>query len=470
MLRITSKFSVKIFVSFIILSLISIGDIQAKKKKSKKNTNSVISEAELQGQMMAFADRYWSIMSSVSREYLANSPSPENLREIRTQLTYSAVDAYTIAADPKPVAAFLDMVVMVTLGRMIFEQHYLKLHGAEVAPLAEGLQKAEADIWEIAGILLTKQQQDELMGLIEAWRRDHSEVVVFSRVRFSEFEKVRGISDVSDKKSASGIFKSVAKVTEQVEEARLLAERGMYLGTRLPLLTGALASTWTSNILAHNPDVNQVTSNLDRISAVSERLAVVAENLPDDISKERQASIEQLLDRISEERKQTINQVLRGVARERRKTIEEFVAEEKKLRGLLTDLKLTMETGNQAVVSISTLVERLNLGQKKASTATPSEPFDIKDYQATLREATHTIVQVHELVKTVDQLGLEKSIPQIFAAIDQFEQRGEKWVLQAFMLGVMLILILLIGAVFSMILYRYMIQRMFAAESRKAAS
>ncbi len=228
----------------ILLSLFA-GDMaaaQEKGKDGKKDAAIVINEAELQGQLMAFADRYWSTMNSAAIQYFERSPSPENLRIVRGLFSYSAADAFTIAAGPKPAAAFLDMVVMVTLGRMVFEQHFAKQQGDEVTPIVEGFRNVEADIWEIAGRILTKEQQNRLMGLIKDWRRENPDLVFFSSVRFGEFTKARGISDPSRAKSSGGLFQSVAKATAQVEEARLLAERAMYLGTRMPLMTGAFAN------------------------------------------------------------------------------------------------------------------------------------------------------------------------------------------------------------------------------------
>ena len=437
-------------------------------KKSDKDGVAIITDAELQSQVMAYADRYWSIMNSAGIEYMAQSPSSDNLRIVRAQLVLSAADAFRIAAGPKPVASFLDMVVMVTLGRMIFEEHYAKQMGEEVTPVVDGFKIAEADIWEIADRLLTEKQHDDLMALITDWRRSNPDVVVFSSVRFSEFEKARGESDVSGKKSSGGLFQSVAKATAQVEEARLLAERGMYLSTRFPMLIGGFSQMWVSN-LVRNPDVSNVLSDLHRISTVSDRMATVAEKLPDDIAKERQATIDQLVDRITTERRNTINQVFNELARERRQTIKEFLAEEQRMRGLLTDLKLTLNSGNNLLTSTNTLVESLNLGKTDESTVSPSKPFDINDYKATLQEASNTIIQLHSLVKTIDQMGLERTLPQILATIDQIEKRGEKWVLQAFMLGIILILILLLGAVFAMLLYRYMAQRMFITEQNQQA-
>jgi len=483
---------IKTYFLIIILLLVGTGGTYAQAKTGKGDAAIVINEAQLQGQVMAFADRYWSIIGSAFLEYSSRSPSPENLRLVRTLMVFSGADAFTIAAGPNPAAAFLDMVVMVTLGRMVFEQHYSKLHGDEIAPLIEGFKKTEADIWEIGDTVLTKEKQAKLMGLIKAWRRENPEVVVFSRVRFNEFEKFRRLSGAEGEESG-GFFNSVTKATEQVEEAKLLAERGMYLFSRLPLMTGSFANAWVSS-LAKVPEVSDVLSDLQRAIAVSERMAIVAEKLPDDIAKERQATIDQLVDRVSEERENTITHIFQEIDKERRRivdrvseeldntithifqhidkerrrTIDDFLAEEQRLGGLLTELKLTLNSGNELLVSANNLVDHLNIDAPKESATAPSKPFDIKDYQATLQEASNTILQMHNLLNTVDQMELSKALPVIIEAIDKMEQKGRKWVLQAFILGIFLVFILLTGAVFAMLLYRRLTQRMFTTENQPA--
>ncbi len=417
-------------------------------EKGATDADNIMTEAELQGNLMAFADRYWSMMNSVGIEYVENRPSSENSRAILAQLVHSAADAFTIAAGPKPVAAFLDMVVMVTLGRMVFEQHYANLYGEEVTPIVRGFIKAEAEVWEIAGDILTAEQQQKLMSLIQTWRQNNPKNIVFSSVRFSEFEKFRGVSDDPQKSSSGGIFPSVAKATEQVEEVRLLAERAMYLGSRLPMMTGAFADVWASR-LTRNHDVSQILTDVNQIAGGLQRIAAVSEKLPDVIAKERDT---------------TINKLIQEVAKQRRETIEDFLAEEKRIGGLLTDLKLMLVSGNDLLASTNATLDRLNLGHGERGASEPSPPFDIKDYQATLQEASRAIVTLHELVKTIDQLGLENNLPAITNAIEQIGQQGEEWVLLAFMLGVILILILLIGSVLAMLSYRYIAQKMLSTE------
>ncbi|MGD9307974.1 MAG: hypothetical protein PVG51_02480 [Desulfosarcina sp.] len=407
-----------------------------------------MTEAVLQGHVMAFADRYWSIMNSAGIEYIENKPSPEKRRIIKALLVYSAADAFTIAAGPKPVAAFLDMVVMVTLGRMVCEQHYAKIHGSEVAPIIDGFKKAEADIWQIASDILTDEQQQKLMGLIQTWRQNNPKNIVFSSVRFSEFEKFRGFSDDSGETSSGGLFRSVAKATEQVEEMRLISERAMYLGSRLPMLTGAFADVWTSR-LTNNQDVNVILADVNRIADGLQRIAAVSEKLPDDIAEERDT---------------TIDRLVQEVAKQRRETIDDFLAEEKRIRGLLTDFKVMLASGNELLNSTNATLDRLNFGQGEMGAAELSRPFDIRDYQAALQEASRALLTLHELVKTIDQMGLENRLPAITKAMEKIGQQGEEWLLQAFMLGVVLILVLLIGSVFAIFAYRYLTQKLLSTE------
>jgi hypothetical protein len=64
-------------------------------------------------------------------------------------------------------------------------------------------------------------------------------------------------------------------VTQEVEETRMLAERGLFLGTRLPLLTGNFAEVWMSQVLV-SPEAQKILADVHTFSTVSERMANVA--------------------------------------------------------------------------------------------------------------------------------------------------------------------------------------------------
>jgi len=81
------------------------------------------------------------------------------------------------------------------------------------------------------------------------------------------------------------------------------------------------------------------------------------------------------------------------------------LAEEKRIRGLLTELKLTLVSGNDLLISTNAILDRLNFGQCEVGATEPSTPYDIKDYQATLHEASRAMAMLHELVKTIDRVN-----------------------------------------------------------------
>jgi hypothetical protein len=200
-----------------------------KKEKGRKKSAAVMTEAELQCQVMSYADRFASIISTALGVYDDQAPNPENRRIVLSTGMYSITAAYTIAAESDPDAALLDMVSMVTLGRLIYEEEMLESKDFQLEAVLEGFRKAEGDIWQIAAKVLTPDQQNELSTLILRWRRENPQVLFFPYIRFSDFAAERRGSNLAKSGKGKGLFKSVETATEQVEEMRLLAERAMFL-------------------------------------------------------------------------------------------------------------------------------------------------------------------------------------------------------------------------------------------------
>jgi hypothetical protein len=335
------SFKSLLIVQVVVILVLATGTGHSAKKKEKdkkKKEAYVMTEAELQSQVMSFADRFASIIVAAFNVYDAQSPPPEHRRIVRGSTVYAMAAAVTIAAEADPDVALLDMVTMVVLGRMVFEEHWRKKFGKQVDPILKGFQKAETDIWQITAKVLTPEQQKELRALIRQWHRDNPEVTFFAYVRFSDFASERRKSKLS-KTKAKGIFKTVKSATRQVEEARLLAERGMYLGSRLPMMIGVFADVWLSTVFI-NPEVNKITADLHQFSDISGRLADLVEKLPNHITGEREAAVKQVmeemdtfsqvtLDRLMEkvaiERETAIKQLVDQAAIEGRRTIEEFL-------------------------------------------------------------------------------------------------------------------------------------------------
>jgi uncharacterized membrane protein len=455
-------------------SLLLIAEAGYAAKKDKKKDSFVMTEAELQSRVMGFTDRFAAIIGQAIEDYDAQSPPSGNRRIVVGDTAFALASAFTIAAEADPDTALLDMLVMVTLGRMLYEEHWQKKWGSQILPMFYAYRKAELDIWEIASIILSPERQRELRQIIREWRQNNPEITTFFQIRFSDFAAERRKSKLSRAKKGGGVFKSVEVATQQVEEMRLLAERGMFLATRMPLLTGLFADTWLSQLII-NPDVKEMLADIHQFSAVSERLATVAEWLPDNIAKERQKAIRQVMKevetlsqttvdrvmaKVENERSAAIKQFVEEFSNERKKVIEDFLAEEERFKGVLTDLRNTLSSGNDLLVTTNSLLTKLDIG---APSDTPSEPFDIKDYRDTVAEVSNTARELTTLVNSTNQLvttvGLEKLLPQIAEAIDQAEDEGRKMIDHSFRQAVLLIIIWMVAYILARTIINYITKR-----------
>ncbi len=443
-----NKLSLILLISGMILLLAAPGN-GARKKGAE-----VMNEAELQVRVMGFADRFAAYISQGFEDYDMTSPPLENRRIVLGDSVYAMYSAFIIAADADPDAALMDMVVMVTLGRIIYEEHYLPKFGPALEPVVRGFRLAEEDIWDIMALILKPDQQEGLYALIREWRKDHPQELQFSYKRFDEFAADRANSKLARIWQPSGLFRSVRTATRQVEKARLLAERTVFLATRMPLLAGYFADAWSSQLLI-SPEFKNILNDIHR-------LVNAAEQLPNRIATERELTIDQAIERLSAERQAAINQLMSRIARERKNTINQFLAEEEKVKGILTELKETVTEGNKLIVSANSLAEQFNLGSRSESSK-DAKPFDINDYKKTIAEANVMVVQLNSLVQAADKLlnspGMEKLLPKLDTTIDRVGDEGEQLIDHTFRQAILLLVVWLVGYVIARLVVNYFSQK-----------
>jgi len=431
---------------------------------AKKQTQEtyVVTQAELQLELMSYADRYASVAAQAIDDSERMDPPPETRRAIIADLVYSSAAAFTIAAEADPQLALLDLVVLTTMGRLVFEDYWRPRLGAPTEPVIAAFEKLERDIWKVAAPILSDEQQAELRERINTFHENNPELSTFSNLRFADFPSKRASSTLKKKKSG-GIFSSVRKITDQVEQTRLLAERAMYLSTRLPLLTGGFADIWISR-LSFNPAVEELRNDMHTFAEVSDRLASVAEQLPETITTERQAAIEQAAREADTLRSDAIVQLFDEVAEERQEILQQLVEEEQRLGGLITELRHTLAEANTLTVSADALAQRFEVG---APLEPGEKPFDIEDYRATVVDARAAIVEANGLVQSTNELlnspGADKLVPSLVEAIDQAGETSQGLVNHAVIRAIFLIVIFLVGLVIARLSYRWLELRIFGS-------
>jgi len=371
---------------------------------------------------------------------------------IQANLTYAMAAAFTIAADPDPETGLIDMLVLTGIGRMVYEDYWGARDEVAARPALETYRKLERYIQQISDPILTAEQTEEMRARLEAFHANNLELTAYGYLRAADLPLQRGESTLARKKSG-GIFGSVRKVTDQVEQARLLAERAMYLGTRLPLTTGYFASMWASEV-GVQPPVNRLLEDVHSFSDVADRLATVAEELPDKLARERHDTVVHVAEEAHRLRHDTVVQLLDGIAAERKNALEDLLSEEERIGGLLTELRETITETNTLVTSVQGLVDSFAEGEEVTEADAGAEPFDIGAYESALAEAGTTIRELNTLVVSTNTMT-----PRLAALVDDIIDRG-------FRAAALLIVLTLLGFVAAGLLYRVLARHVFGLVPR----
>ena len=162
-----------------------------------------------------------------------------------------------------------------------------------------------------------------------------------------------------------------------------------------------------------------------------------------------------------------MNRLFDGIAVERERTIEQFVAEEQRLGGVLTEFRQTLAEGNELVLSIGDLLEAFDTadqGTAQAQSREPPKPFDIDDYRHTLVEAGATIRDLNSLLGSTQQLldshGASELLPQLATAIDKAGDESRSVADHLFLRSLLVILIALTGYVIARLVHEWLAVRL----------
>ncbi len=167
------KYIVIVVVSLLLSFLITVFPVSKSHAKKKKDTPD-ITEAELQRMVMAYADSYASFLIQSNKDFQRRFSSYEARAEILQMTIASLLAAFDIAAGPDALFSLLDMIVMVTLQRITWEEYWQpKVFGKKADFLLETFRRAEREVGKIAEIVYSPEQLQILQNLIQEWRKVH---------------------------------------------------------------------------------------------------------------------------------------------------------------------------------------------------------------------------------------------------------------------------------------------------------
>jgi hypothetical protein len=396
----------------------------------------------LQAQVMRFADTYVATIAQACDDVSSTATnSAVRLTVLRWKLG-QATSAYTDATGQNPAVNALDMLVLVTMARMVVEDYGVDTYGDAIQPLLTAQRNMETNIWTLAGGVLKLSQQKELRNLIQEWRNKNPHQRYIGPIRFREFVTALGKTPTQASSAPTSIFSllyldplaGLDPTAAAIEETRELGERAMYYSQRMPMLL-----SWQVEVLAlqfaNQPESRQILNDADRLSSSADIFAKAAQQLPQLINDQRQAAIQQILDGLT--------------------------AEGNKSRELLTDTRSTLDSAGDAAKNINAVLQSLTefvqyvSPTNAAPAATNSKPFNVLDYGTA---ATQIGAAARDLNATLETLN--QSVPEVARLGQQTTADADRLVTRMFWLGLALILVLLAGAVAAGLVYRALANKM----------
>ncbi len=388
----------------------------------------------LQAEVMAFADQYSVAIWEGMDKFLKSETDPQKRLFIQYRRLSLVSSAMRIAADRNPAANLLDMVVFVTLERMVIKEYWVpEVYGPKAQGLLDVYSRLEKEIWSLAGEVLTPGELQQLRNLIEEWHASHPKQYYVIDVRLNALTELRGKSPVETEKEVHGLLGEVEKSLGKVDEAFILAERAMFYFQRMPRIV-TLQTELLVDQLNANPGVRQLVGDMNQITTAFDNMSQTVHGL----STERRAAIGQITDWLD---------------KEHGRLMADLETQEPQAKEIVTESRLAIAAGNDLVKSVDAFYARLQAEKGKDN----SPPVD---YVKTLEKASDAARQYKELVVMMDAFVTgEKAGAKSAAlskALNEINAESKSVLNHIFLLAAGLILLFFVG----LLGYRYLARRL----------
>jgi len=395
-----------------------------------KDERRSLSPRELMGHLMAFADSYQEQFLEVIHDATAKGELNPRQEIFYSRLkTYYITSAITNASQMNPEIGLLDMVTMVTLQRMVCDTPEIaSIAGDRSAKIiAETLRELEARIWGIAKLALTGQQLRDLRKLIEEWRMLHPNERHVAFIRFNDFAKSRMKDAFNEIIERGGLLAPVNEAVREMHESRMMAERGLFLLERMPMLM-----QWEGQLFAlemlYQPETMKLLTDFTEGVATLKGLKEVIDDLPDSAMKQQKEFFKSSRQLLEGQRKlfftdlQTQNDALKQITKQASDAASE-------LRLMFDSIERMTDPAHPRPADQPSGLDKINTGLDKLKDAT--------------KEVNALIAALDELMKKSGQADLSPALKEIDSLAGKHERQIAMYaaglIALVFILGLILI-------------------------------
>lgn len=383
------------------------GEIAAGLTGGKSKPTDKIPPSLLHAGIMRFSDTFAARVNEATKEFADKAATPEARVQALTWAINQTTSAYTIATGPNANVALLDMIVLVTLDRVLHEEYLMPVVWGEAdRPMVLAFQALEKDAWNVASTVLTPAQQTAVREALETWRQENPDLAAAAFVRIPAFRDIFKLRPDEDPQKKSGLgdllsvdpLSGLEPAVREIEQTRQFGERTMFYLQRAPLILSAQIELLGLKF-ARMPETQSALQDSQRISQAAASIADTAAKLPEELRAQRAG------------------------------LVADLEHSQEPVRKILSDARATLDSGAQmstalqgAIASLDKFVGRFQENEPAAQPAAPAEPgkpFDVAEYGLAAEKVGASARELNGLVTSLD-----RSLPQVQQTIDHAFARG----------------------------------------------
>ncbi len=254
-----------------------------------------ISPNELDQLTNAFADNYVSQLASACEEIKLHTNDPRIIADADSLKLISATSVFDIVTGVDPFGQMLDLFVMISLQHLVWvdEGGAVRRFGPHGETVVAAIRDARAHMLELAARTMRPDQVELLSQQAREWRTQNPGISYVGFVRFTDAASARARAVAEDVRKGGGLLAPVSSVVDSLERSRKIAERGLYLAKRLPMLMGWQADDVVNGVMSR-ADVRNALDSLRSLGDALEKTQMQLDKVAALVPAERQIILEEL--------------------------------------------------------------------------------------------------------------------------------------------------------------------------------
>lgn len=338
---------------------------------------------QLQARLMGFADRYLNRMSEACDRVGAAASTPAAKASAHATKVYPSLTVVTLAGAENPEVSLRDLLVVVTLERMVWEGQWSReTFGEQATILTQAQRDMENDIWSVAASVMSQTQMQQMRALIESWRLQYPDRRYVSSMRFDQVAMMHeGEEEFAPVHQE--FLAPLSEAARAVEHTRLLGERSLFLGSHMPVLLQWQIELLTDQIAAR-PEVQQMVTHSADFTKATQQFAGAVEKWPVNLSEQSES--------------------LRKLVVEIRGTLVESQSLSKQITEITVNGRSLAESLRQTAEVTDRMTARF-ASPSASGTSVQSRPFDVREYTQAIGEMTPVLKELNQVLASTDQLA-----------------------------------------------------------------